>query len=411
MVGSVRNAALPIALLLTGYISDRWGRRTAFCVFSGCAGTLGLVKSFSRDYHMLVAFEFLEAALGYGFNSAGYVMVVESALPSQRAAFACATGVAYGLGGMLFALLAWRLQYWRKLLRAVYAPALLLPLYWILVDESPRWLYATARRKRAGAVLRKAAQWNKKTIDEDIMKTIESGLERSADDPAGGEGDGVNPWLELVRSHVLMMRFAVCSWCWVAAAFAYYGLTINSVSLSDDKYTNFALNMAMEVVASLLLMMALERFGRKKSVFFSFLLCGVACVMPHFVFHKGTGLGLFFLGKLAITFAFNSMYVFTAELFPTRTRSSALAACSLVGRLGSIAATQTPLLSMYVQATLYGASSLLAALAVVLVPETRRASLPLQLRDAEHLRAPPRVPPLPAPPPPAPSTRVFSADI
>lgn len=89
--------------------------------------------------------------------------MVESALPSQRAAFACATGVAYGLGGMLFALLAWRLQYWRKLLRAVYAPALLLPLYWILVDESPRWLYATARRKRAGAVLRKAAQWNKVT--------------------------------------------------------------------------------------------------------------------------------------------------------------------------------------------------------------------------------------------------------
>lgn len=105
MVGSVRNAALPVALLLTGYISDRceslplrlsccralfsrilsvvclsirvlyrWGRRTAFCVFSGCAGTLGLVKSFSRDYRMLLAFEFLEAALGYGFNSAGYVM-------------------------------------------------------------------------------------------------------------------------------------------------------------------------------------------------------------------------------------------------------------------------------------------------------------------------------------------------
>lgn len=100
LVGSVRNAALPFALLLTGYVSDRydslrlccsdlkftnliriyadmthrWGRRTAFCVFSGCAGALGLVKSFSTDYGMYVAFEFLEAALGYGFNSAGYVM-------------------------------------------------------------------------------------------------------------------------------------------------------------------------------------------------------------------------------------------------------------------------------------------------------------------------------------------------
>jgi hypothetical protein len=55
-------------------------------------------------------------------------------------------------------------------------------------------------------------------------------------------------------------------------------------------------------------------------------------------------LALFFIGKLSITFAFNSIYVFTAELFPTATRSSALAACSLVGRLGSVLAPQTPLL-------------------------------------------------------------------
>lgn len=50
------------------------------------------------------------------------------------------------------------------------------------------------------------------------------------------------------------------------------------------------------------------------------------------------------VGKLSITFAFNALYVFTAELFPTGARSSALAACSLVGRLGSVLAPQTPLL-------------------------------------------------------------------
>lgn len=112
------------------------------------------------------------------------------------------------------------------------------------------------------------------------MKAIESGVERTGADTAGSAQEEVNPWLELMRSPVLMWRFLVCSWCWVAAAFVYYGLTINSVSLSDDKYTDFALSMAMEVVASLLLMMALERFGRKKSIFLSFLLCGTACVLP-----------------------------------------------------------------------------------------------------------------------------------
>lgn len=91
-----------------------------------------------------------------------------------------------------------------------------------------------------------------------------------------------NPWLSFLMSRVLMLRFVACAWCWVSASFVYYGLTINSVTLSGNKYNNFALNMAMEVVASLLIMMALERFGRKRSIFVAFLVCGISCVTPYF---------------------------------------------------------------------------------------------------------------------------------
>lgn len=52
----------------------RWGRRTAFCIFAAFAGALGIVKSFSHNYQLYLAMEFFEAALGYGFNSAAYVM-------------------------------------------------------------------------------------------------------------------------------------------------------------------------------------------------------------------------------------------------------------------------------------------------------------------------------------------------
>ncbi|CAG9787575.1 unnamed protein product [Diatraea saccharalis] len=395
LVGTVRNSALPFALLLTGYISDKFGRRTAFCIFSGFAGALGVLKGFAVNYQMYVATEFFEAMLGYGFNSAGYVMIVELARPSLRAAFACATGVAYGIGGMLFALIAWKLSYWRLILWTIHSMALLLPLYWLLIDESPRWLHARGDKDRAAAIIRKAAMINKKSINEDIMRALYQENKKE-------ETVKTNPWLQLLRSKVLIFRFLTCCWCWVAVAFVYYGLTINSVSLSGDKYVNFALNMAMEVVASLLIVMALERFGRKWSIFVAFLVCGFACVTPFFVSHVGTGLGMFFVGKLSITFAFNSLYVFTAELFPTATRSSALAACSLVGRIGSVLAPQTPLLSMYVQAVLYGGCSLSAALVVLAAPETRRAVLPQSARDAEHLAPPaPPAPPLPTPAPPS----------
>lgn len=90
-------------------------------------------------------------------------------------------------------------------------------------------------------------------------------------------------WRGVLRSRVLLCRLLVCGWCWAATSFVYYGLTINSVSLSGNKHVNFALNMSMEIAASVLIMMALERVGRKLCIFIAFLLCGVACVSPYFI--------------------------------------------------------------------------------------------------------------------------------
>ncbi|XP_075975003.1 organic cation transporter protein-like [Anticarsia gemmatalis] len=405
LVGSVRNAALPVALVLTGYTSDTFGRRTAFCIFSAFAGVMGIVKAFSLNYYMYLVLEFLEAALGYGFNSAGYVLMVEMAHPSLRAVFACATGVAYGLGGVLFAWVAYGVPYWRHLLWTIHSLALLLPLYYMLLDESPRWLHAKGNVAKTDAVIRKAAAWNKVVVDEEVMQRLGESVK------VEGEALKESPWRSVVRSRVLLLRFAVCCWCWAATAFVYYGLTINSVSLSGNKHVNFALNMSMEIAASVLIMMALERIGRRMCIFLAFLLCGVACVSPFFVTHPGTLLGLFFVGKLAITFAFNSLYVFTAELYPTHARSSALAACSLVGRLGSVLAPQTPLLSLSVQAVLYGVCTCSAALAILLTPETRRARLPQRVADAERMRTDAeRLDDALAHRPPAPPPRYLSAD-
>ncbi|CAF4852802.1 unnamed protein product [Pieris macdunnoughi] len=392
LIGTVRNAALPLALLLTGYVSDGWGRRTAFCVFGAFAGVLGLVKSLAPNYNTYIALEFFEAALGYGFNSAAYVIMVELARPSLRAVFACATGVAYGLGGILFAETARRIPQWRSLLRVVHSPALVLPAYWLLLDESVRWLHAAGRVDEAAAVVRKAARWNKVVIDESF---INESLTSS------GITGRTSVWIaigQVARSRALVLRLMACCSCWLMAAFIYYGLTINSIALAGNKYTNFALNMAMEIAASLLIMMSLERIGRKITISVAFSLCGFAAVIPFFVGPGMTQRVMYFVGKLAITFAFNSLYVFTAELFPTDARSSSLAAASLVGRIGSVLAPQTPLLSANAQAAAYGGAAAVGALAAALMPETRRTPLPQRARDAEELRRYPP-PPIPMRPP------------
>lgn len=53
---------------------------------------------------------------------------------------------------------------------------------------------------------------------------------------------------------------------------------------------------------------------------------------------------LFLCSKYSITMAFNSMYVFTAEMFPTELRMTLFGIASMFGRLGSMIAPQMSLL-------------------------------------------------------------------
>ena len=45
------------------------------------------------------------------------------------------------------------------------------------------------------------------------------------------------------------------------------------------------------------------------------------------------------LGKLCVDASFISVYVYTAELFPTEVRTSAFGTCATFGRIGSVMAT------------------------------------------------------------------------
>lgn len=59
---------------------------------------------------------------------------------------------------------------------------------------------------------------------------------------------------------------------------------------------------------------------------------------------KWIGTVFYLFGVIGATMSLNALYVYTAELFPTRARHRLLAASSTVGRIGAILAPLTPLL-------------------------------------------------------------------
>lgn len=52
---------------------------------------------------------------------------------------------------------------------------------------------------------------------------------------------------EALRSKILLFRFAILIYNWITNAFVYYGLSLNSTSLSGNKYLNYALVCLIEI--------------------------------------------------------------------------------------------------------------------------------------------------------------------
>lgn len=91
------------------------------------------------------------------------------------------------------------------------------------------------------------------------------------------------------------------------------------------------------------------------------------------------------LGKFAITAAFQLIYIYGSELFPTNLRHTMLGICSMFGRFGSILAPQTPLLAQYYASLplfLMGGFALCSGLLVLRFPETLNTKLPDTIQEA-----------------------------
>lgn len=74
LLGTINNVGQFVCLPLTGFISDRYGRKRAFILGILAAGLLGFIRAFSVNYTMFVIFEFLEPAFGSAVYSSGFIL-------------------------------------------------------------------------------------------------------------------------------------------------------------------------------------------------------------------------------------------------------------------------------------------------------------------------------------------------
>ncbi|XP_049845121.1 organic cation transporter protein-like [Schistocerca gregaria] len=411
MVGTVNNFGYLLGLPVFGYISDRFGRKKVFMYGMGLTSILGFARAYANNYMTYLVLEFLAMFVMGGNFSSIFILGMELMGPKRRAVAGIVINAFDSLGPAILGLAAWWLKDWKKLILALYVPSLLFIAYYWLLQESVRWLMAQGRMKEAGDIVKAAAKTNGVILSEGALKKFDVAQKPQRKEcshmlVAEGEGDGQihvcceerelpstpslqTAVLQVFRSHVLLPRLLNCCYCWITNTFVYTGLSLNSVSLAGNKYENFVLSSLVEQPACILTYFMMDSIGRKATLCSTLVFSGTACFACLLVPNDLTWVTtmLFMMAKFAITVSFCALYSFTAEIFPTQLRNSLLGTCSMIGRLGSLAATQTSTLARYMESLpliLYGSMTVASGLLALLFPETKNTKMPDTVEDAEN---------------------------
>ncbi|XP_063362771.1 solute carrier family 22 member 3-like [Cydia amplana] len=386
LVGSVRTVGYMICLPIMGLVTDRWGRRLALSLSAFYVACVGSSTYFARSYISYITLSFAEQLLGAWVFPCSYVLAVEYVGPKYRMFTGASISTSLAVGEILLGFIAWLQPYWRHLILILYVPEFIFIIYIWIAPESVRWLMSKGRYDEALKILKKVAEVNGKTLSEKTLKEF-SEVKVETKEIAS------EPWLVcLIFKHkAVLLRCLITPIWWLTSILMYYGLTIASVGISGNKYLNYTTSVAVQVPGYWAAVLLMDRIGRKALVSTGFLISG-ACQIAFIFIPEGNywlSLSVYLIGKMFIAGVTTSLYVYTAELYPTRHRTSLLAFSSMIGRVGGILAPLMPGLAAVVWVHLpflvFGVLALVSGLLVLLAPETLGAPLPDSMDEAAEL--------------------------
>lgn len=298
--------------------------------------------------------ELVQSAIGSGSFLCGFVLAIELVGPSQRNMATTLLMCCYSIGVILMGTYASWTTNFRTLLWICNAPSLLVLSNFWCIPESFRWLMTSERRRDAAEIIINAAKVNGVTLQEDTIQRLHdhcNGIITMDFKSTSNKPESFTRSESLFDSKELILRTVGCGLCWLVNAFVAYGLTLNSVSLGGNKYTNFILMNAVDIPSYIATYFLTTHVGRRWSLSGMLLLAGCSCLgslfLPTIALQSNASafrLPFFLVGKFAITSSFTVLYIYTAEIFPTGMRNGMLCSCSMIGCLGSMMAPQTPLL-------------------------------------------------------------------
>nr|AAB19097.1 LX1 [Mus musculus] len=376
------NLGFFLGSLVVGYIADRFGRKLCLLVTTLVTSLSGVLTAVAPDYTSMLLFRLLQGMVSKGSWVSGYTLITEFVGSGYRRTTAILYQVAFTVGLVGLAGVAYAIPDWRWLQLAVSLPTFLFLLYYWFVPESPRWLLSQKRTTQAVRIMEQIAQKNRKVPPADLKMMC---LEEDASERRSPS------FADLFRTPSLRKHTLILMYLWFSCAVLYQGLIMHVGATGANLYLDFFYSSLVEFPAAFIILVTIDRIGRIYPIAASNLVAGAACLLMIFIPHELHWLNvtLACLGRMGATIVLQMVCLVNAELYPTFIRNLGMMVCSALCDLGGIF---TPFMVFRLMEVwqalpliLFGVLGLTAGAVTLLLPETKGVALPETIEEAENL--------------------------
>ncbi|XP_053947368.1 organic cation transporter protein-like [Anastrepha ludens] len=377
--------------IIFGQMSDKYGRKPIFFTSLVIQVIFGVIAGVAPEYFTYTISRMIVGATTSGVFLVAYVIAMEMVGSSYRLFAGVAVQMFFSVGFMLTAGFAYFIHDWRWLQIALTLPGLLFMCYHWVIPESARWLLSKGRKEEAIVVIEKAARINRVTIPSEVYDNLideaaeREKIEKSSADNADEKASTV---FDLLKYPNLRRKTLLIFFDWFVNSGVYYGLSWNTNNLGGNVLLNFMISGAVEIPGYSFLLFTLNRWGRRTILCGCMLVAGVSLLLTIVVPVDKNWIIILcaMVGKLAITASYGTIYIFSAEQFPTVVRNVGIGAASMVARIGGILAPYLNLLGEIwrpLPLMICGALAFIAGLLSLMLPETLNKPMPETIADGE----------------------------
>uniref|UniRef100_A0A8C9V0U1 Solute carrier family 22 member 6 n=1 Tax=Scleropages formosus TaxID=113540 RepID=A0A8C9V0U1_SCLFO len=374
-----------LGAVIFGTLCDRFGRKSMLLLSYVCAMGFGLTSAFSSSYTMFAVMRFFTGLGLTGISIISIVLSIEWVDVQHRTLIGVIGSMAWTVGNMLLAGLAYAVNDWRSLLITVTAPLGFAIITWWWIPESARWLIANGKVEKAHFYLQKCAKCNRNKIFTCSCLCFPQMLSSIV---MVEKQNKSYTYVDLVRTPKMRKLAILSGMVWYGVASTYYGISLNISGFGLNIYLTHFIYAAIEFPAKLMVYFFLDKIGRRHCQAGTLLLTGT-CIAINIFLSKDMWLFrtiVAIVGKGLSEASFTTVFLYTTELYPTVVRQNGMGYNSFMGRLG---ASITPLVLLLedvwklLPQVIICALAMLSGLVALLLPETHNIRLPETIEDIE----------------------------